>query len=298
MQSLLHNAFGALVGREGATLWDVKRLLQDDAFRAEVVADAEPYVQDFWLSTFPAFPKDAALPVIHRLDRFLRPTQLRCLFYPQSSFSVRDVLATGKILFLDLYGLSEGARLLLGQLMLSKFQMEIMRREVGASSTKPFYVFADEFQSFAGSAEETWRELLSRGRKYGLALTVAHQYPAQVPNAVRNEIFGNVGSVVSFKLGARGAGVLRQELLTKTEKGLEPLPATTLLELGVGEAVMRLGGGHAVTVKTPPPRKVVDPARAEVIIKASRARYGSTVEPIAFSGGAEPLPEEPETWLE
>ena len=296
MQVVLSNALGALIGREGATLWDVRRLLTDDAFRYEVAQSADAYIRDFWLTTYPDFPKGAALPILHRLDRFLRPAQLECLLYPQSSFSLRKAIASGKIVFVDLFGLSETNRIVIGQVLLSMFQLELMRREVGGAATAPFFLYCDEFQSFAGTAEQTWRELLSRGRKYGVGLTLAHQYPAQLPQGVRQEIFGNVGSMVSFKLGARDAKVLRSELLVPSEKGLTPIPATDLLERNVGEAVMRLAGGHAVVVKTPPPVAIPSPRRANKIVFSSRALYGAWGKPERFEGEA--IPDEPESFFE
>lgn len=205
MQPILQNAFALLVGRPGATLWDVtvKRLLTDAAFRNRVVGTAEdPYIREFWETTFPRFAKGADLPLLSRLDHFLRPPAVRrSLCHPMSSFSIRQALLQKKILLLDLFGLSEETRALLGQMLLSKFQIELMRRELAGGSPPTFYLYCDEFQTFAGFAEGVWRELLSRGRKYGLALTLAHQFPAQLPGALQEEIFGNVNSMISFALG-------------------------------------------------------------------------------------------------
>ena len=180
MQPILQNALGLLVGQPDMTLWEVKRLLEDKAFRDEMVQkNSDEYIQGFWLDTYPRYSKGADVPIINRLDQFLRPPAIRkTLCHPQSSFSIRKALTEGQILFIDLFGLSEENRLLLGQMILSKFQL-LMRRELAGGSHKPFYLYADEFQSFAGVAQGTWRELLSRGRKYGLCLTLAHQFPAQ-----------------------------------------------------------------------------------------------------------------------
>ena len=95
MQPILQNAFGALVGRPGATLTDVKRLLTDEAFRYEVSTSvADEYVREFWRDTYPRFPRGTDLPILNRLDRFLRPQAIRkTLCVPESSFSIRDVLA-------------------------------------------------------------------------------------------------------------------------------------------------------------------------------------------------------------
>lgn len=296
MQVVLANAVGALVGREGATLWDVRRMLIDDAYRMQIAQDADPYVREFWLSTFPDFPRGSALPIVHRLDRFLRPKDLQCLLHPRSSFSIREAIDQGKLIFIDLFGLSEMNRRVIGGLLLSKFQHELMRREAGSAGTAFFALYTDEFQSFAGHAGATWRELLSRSRKYGVGLTVAHQYPAQLPQEVRQEIFGNVASMVSFRVGAKDANLLRHELLVPSEKGIGPLEAPKLLERSVGEAVMRLGGGHAVVVKTPPPFHAPMNQAANLIAR-SRARYGTTAPPVQPADLGETVAE-PESFFE
>lgn len=282
MQPIIQNAFAALVGRPGMTLWEVKRLLEDAAFRKDVVqAVDDPYVRAFWLETYPRYPKGADLPIVNRLDQFLRPPAIRkTLCHPESSFSIRDALAEGQILFLDLFGLSEENRLLIGQMLLSKFQLELMRRELSVSgSHTPFYLYADEFQSFAGVSEGVWRELLSRGRKYGLSLTLAHQYPAQLPTGLQDEILGNVNSIVAFGLGGKDAQVMRREFLQKSsgrQNGLEPVPASALIELATGEAYAKFAGGHAIKLLTPPPMRIDNAYRAEEVVAASWEQYAAS----------------------
>jgi hypothetical protein len=275
MQPILQNAFAVLVGRPDATLWDVKRLLTDPAFRDRIVTTtADPYIREFWETTFPRFAKGADLPLLTRLDHFLRPPAVRrCLCHPVSSFSIRAALREGKVLLLDLFGLSEETRAVVGQMLLSKFQIELMRRELSGGSPPTFFLYCDEFQTFAGFAEGVWRELLSRGRKYGLALTLAHQFPAQLPGALQEEIFGNVNSMVSFGLGSKDAQVMRKEFLTMGDKGVVPLPVEELLELGVGEAYAKLAGGKAVKLSMPAPVQVGSFAESREVISQSWVRY-------------------------
>lgn len=281
MQPIIQNAFAALVGQPGMTLWEVRVLLEDAGFRKKVVESIDdPYVRSFWLDTYPRYPKGADLPIINRLDQFLRPPAMRrTLCHPESSFSIRDALTRGQILFLDLFGLSEENRQLIGQMLLSKVQLELMRREVSMSiPPKPFYLYADEFQSFAGVSEGTWRELLSRGRKYGLALTLAHQYPAQLPTGLQDEILGNVNSFVSFALGGKDAQVMRREFLQPGRSGLEQVPASALIDLSPGEAYAKFAGGHAIRINTPPPIKIKNLYRAEELTTASWGRHQSNKE--------------------
>lgn len=300
MEPILQNAFAALVGREGATFWDVRRIVTDPLFRREATESADPYVRSFWRDTYPRFPEGAALPILSRLDQFLRPpTVRRAICRKESSFSFRRVLREKKILFVDLSGLSEETRLLLGQMVLSKFALELIRRERGASDAEDFYLHCDEFQSFAGVSEGLWRELLSRGRKYGLALTLANQYPGQLPVPLQQEIFGNVNSLVAFALGRKDADAVRKELLvrrvSKGEEKIEPVPAESLLELPVGRAIAKYGGGRAVRLSMPRPLRASN-KQTERIMRESWQKYQRPEEP---SDQGEPLvAKEPESFLE
>src|SRR5206468_2982212 len=142
----------------------------------------DPYVREFWLDVYPRFPEGASLPILSRLDQFLRPQMIRkSLCRPLSSFSLREAIAGKKVILVDLSGLSEEAQVLFGEVILSKIQLELMRRERDKGGGEEFFLYCDEFQSFSGDSERVWRELLSRGRKYGLALTLANQYPGQLP---------------------------------------------------------------------------------------------------------------------
>ena len=306
MKPLLQNMLAALVGQRGVTLFDIKRLVDDEHFRSEVLRDADSYVRDFWLETYPRYPKGAAVPIVNRLDRFLRTPKLRrTLCNPAPGLSIRRALAENKILFLDLFGLNDEQLLLMGQLLLSKFQLELLRREVSGSDAQPYFVYCDEFQSFAGMSPGLWRALLSRGRKYGLALTLANQYPGQLPAGLRDEIFGNVNSLVAFELGAGDANVVRRELLqrevTKGKSELVPVPAVDLLDLSIGEAVVKLGGGKAVQIETLPPL-AIERETARAVARRSWQRYGSPeIEraaatlpqpPAAYQSAEPPLPVE------
>jgi hypothetical protein len=282
MTPIIGNAFACLTGRPGATLWDVKRLLEDATFRKEVV-DSIPddYQREFWINTFPQFPKGSHLPIVNRLDQFLRPLQVRqALCHPESGFSVRRALDEGQLLLFDLSGLAPDSMLLLGQMLLSKFQLELMRRErLTQEERRPFYLYADEFQTFAGVSEGTWRELLSRGRRYGLALTLAHQYPSQLPEGLRDEIFGNVASLVAFGLSAHDAQVVRKELLELPllPVDAQPVSLEALVTLRTGEAITRLGsGGYGLKLRAADPVAQPKAWRGERTREMSWRRFGTS----------------------
>lgn len=287
MGPILGNAFAILTGRLATTLWDLKRLLEDRHFREMVAAETEDqYLREFWLRTYESYPKGSHLPVINRLDQFLRPVPLRrALTHPISSFSIRTCLARGHILFFDLSSLAPDAMLLLGQMLLSKFQLELMRREnVPAKDRLPFYLFADEFQTFSGVAEGTWRELLSRGRRYGLALSLGNQFPGQLPQALRDEIFGNVASMVALNLGSKDAQAVRGEFLELPHDGgpAQPIAPAALVGLRVGQGVARLGGGaFALRVNCSLPPVQHFQTWGQTVRNISWKIYGVTREPDA-----------------
>jgi hypothetical protein len=287
----------------------VKRLLEDPAYQKEIAASVlDDYARDFWLKTYPSFPKGSHLPLMNRLDQFLRPLPVRrALCHPESSFSIRRALAEGQILFFDLSGLAPDSMLLLGQMLLAKFQLELMRREaVPQEQRESFYLYADEFQTFAGVAEGTWRELLSRGRRYGLALTLAHQYPSQLPTGLQDEIFGNVASIVSFNVAAKDAQTMRKEFLepplTMSLADAQPVALETLVALRPGRAVARLGGGaFAVALRTATPLAQLPAGRGARVQAASWERWGTApvlAETQARGGRQQRTPETGDEFLE
>ncbi len=308
MSPILANAFACLTGRPEATLWDVKRLLEDAPYRNEIAHSMpDQYLRDFWLTTYPSYPKGSHLPIVNRLDQFLRPIPVRrALCHPESSFSIRRALASGQILFFDLSGLAPDNMLLLGQMLLSKFQLELMRREnIPQEARRPFYLYADEFQTFAGVAEGTWRELLSRGRRYGLALTLVHQFPSQLPQGLQDEIFGNVASLVAFNLSAKDAMAVRKEFLEDPMSGdpARPISLEALVALRPGHAVARLGGGaFALPLRTMEPLEEPLAWRGEKIRDVSWKTYSVSAlthpSPRPSVAGPQHAPKDSEDFLE
>jgi hypothetical protein len=311
MSPILASAFACLTGRPGATLWDVKRLLDDPGYRKEIAESVlDDYLREFWLKTYPSYPKGSHLPIVNRLDQFLRPIPVRrALCHPESSFLIRRALAEGQILLFDLSGLAPDSMLLLGQMLLAKFQLELMRREsIPQGARRPFYLYADEFQAFSGVAEGTWRELLSRGRRYGLALTLAHQYPSQLPQGLQDEIFGNVASIVAFGLSAKDAQAVRKEFLEEpldrlTLKPAQPVPLERFVALRPGQAMARLGGGaFALPLQTLAPLREPPVAHGETIRRISWETYGAppSAGPQAglSAGGARGAPKDQADFLE
>lgn len=301
--AILSNAFSVLVGRRGATLWSVIRILEDEEYRAALLAEVDdPYLLDFWTKIFPSYPAGAALPIANRLNQFLRLPQLRAaLCHPISSFSIREALAEDRILLLDLSGLDPDATRLVGQMLLSKFQIELMRRErVPEAMRNSMHVYVDEFHAFADSAEGTWRELLARGRRYGLALHLFTQHPNQLPRSLQHEIFGNVSSVIALNLSAGDAATVRRELLVAAPGDVvKPVAADEFVSLPVGEGFARLGSGAcALRTRFSPPIDRPDTAAGGRVRAISWETYAApplppqsvTTPPVQIGTGTEATP--------
>jgi hypothetical protein len=150
--------------------------------------------------------------VQNKVGQFLAAPLLRhILAQPKSTINMQDIMDNSKILLVNLSKgrIGEDSSSLLGAMIISSIQFAAMRRVAQPENErKPFFLYADEFQSFATS---TFANILSESRKYRLGLVLAHQYISQLPEDVREAIFGNVGSLVSFTIGPDDARFLERE---------------------------------------------------------------------------------------
>jgi len=290
MGPTLANGLAVLVDRPGTTLWDIRRLLEDDHFRENVLASAtDPYALNFWRTVYPTYPRGSATPLANRLDETLRSPALRRALSQPDGFSMRDVLAKGRILLVDLGRLDPQSMAIIGQVVVSRLQLELLRREVQSSAERrTFYLYCDEFQTFT-AAEAGWREALSRGRRYGLALAVGHQHCSQIPRAVLDEILGNVGTILAFSIGAKDGDLIRKELLYNAgqDQGLKPVPLEALVHQPVGSALARFGSSAcAIRLRVTPPIKTLPREVGERVREASWQKFGcvsveSEIDPVA-----------------
>ena len=292
MEQILRQGLYLLIRIPGTTLLDFERLLdrQDDSFRIwalSQVRDAE--AERFWRHTYPAYPKDAHLPLVSRLGRFLRPRVVRSLLCVPGCLNVRSAMDQGKVL---LFNLSDGLlgasnAELLGQLVVSKLQMAAMSRaDAPKDARRPFSVYLDEFQTFCGVASTSYERILSRARKYGLNLVLAHQQTGQIPEHLMREILGNVATVVCFNVSASDAKRLGREMIGEVDGEPVPLDPRELLSLRVGEAWCRIARNVFFLRTHPAPDH--GPARVrEEVVRRSRLRYGvERQEPLAIPAPA------------
>jgi len=217
LEHILRNSVLTLLQYPKASLLDIEPLLTDADFRNEVLR----YVTDkalanFWYKEFygmsPHFRAEAIAPIINKVGLFQTHPILRSIFgQHSSSFNFADVMNTKKIFIANLSKgiLGEDCTQLLGSLFITQFQTAALGRTKQPIDTRtPFFLFIDEMHSFITLS---FADILAEARKYGLSLFLAHQYIEQLSEPIRAAIFGNVGTLISFRIGAADARVLEQE---------------------------------------------------------------------------------------
>lgn len=211
LEYILRYSLLALLDYPDATMLDITRILTDKKFRSEVLKYVDdPVVRTFWTIEFASwndkFAAEAVAPVLNKVGAFTaNPLVRNIIGQPKSSFNIRQIMDERKILIVNLSrGLvGEDNASLLGALLVTKIQLAAMSRaDIPAEQRHPFYLYVDEFQNFA---TDSFATILSEARKYGLNLTVANQYIAQMSVEVKDAVFGNVGSTVAFRMGADDA---------------------------------------------------------------------------------------------
>lgn len=280
MQYILQNTLFALLEYPGATIIDVNRMLVNKAFRADVVKYiTDPVVSSFWNEEFAnygdRYTQEATPAIQNKIGQFVSNPLIRnILGQPKSTFDMRKMMDERKIVIINLSKgrMGEANAALLGSMLVIKVYLAALTRAEESAKTiaslPPCYFYVDEFQNVVNEAFES---ILSEARKYKLCLTIANQYIEQMPEEVRNAVFGNVGSTVIFRVGPMDA------------QFLEPVFAPTfvpedMVGLGRGEIYLTLmidGVGSApFSARTLPPIEEPGVSFREDIIKYTRATYG------------------------
>ncbi len=217
LEYILRSTILALLAYGRATLLGVPRMYVDREFRAKVVARVtDPVVGTFWTEEFERyaqqFRNEAVAPIQNKIGQFLAAPLIRNIIgQVRSTIDLRQVMDRGRILLLNLAKgrIGEDNAALLGAMMVTKLQLAAMSRiDQPESERRDFHLYVDEFQDFA---TESFAGILSEARKYRLCLVIAHQYVGQLEDAVREAVFGNVGTIVSFRVGAEDAETLGEE---------------------------------------------------------------------------------------
>lgn len=213
----VRNAMLTAMSDEGSTFVEVMRILTDSQFVAELLPKVtDPIVRRYWtdqIAQTADFHKSEVLDyIVSKFGRFVTNKMIRNIIgQSQSSFSFRDVMDSGKILLINLAKgeIGEENSNFLGLVLVPRILMAAMsRQDVPEDKRRDFYLYVDEFQNFA---TPDFAQILSEARKYRLNLTVANQFIGQVEEEVKNAVFGNVGTIISFRVGVTDASYLAHE---------------------------------------------------------------------------------------
>ncbi len=215
LEHILRYTLLALLDRPNTTLLDISRLLTDKEFRKETLEYCKDVtVLQFWKHEFGQWNEkqvnESIAPVLNKVGAFTANPIIRNIIgQPKSSFDIRKIMDEGKILVVNLSKglIGEDNASILGSFLVTKVQLAAMSRSdiPDVANRRPFYLYVDEFQNFA---TDSFSVILSEARKYGLNLTVANQYVAQMTDSVRDAVFGNVGTTISFRVSADDAPML------------------------------------------------------------------------------------------
>ena len=207
----------ALLDVPGSTVLGITKMLSDIRYRQEVIAQIQdPLVKKFWTTEFSGwneqFSGEAITPIINKIGQFIANPIIRNIVgQTKSSIRIDEIINGEKILIANfaIGKLGEENSALLGAMFITKlWQAAVARASLSEEDRKDTFLYIDEFQNFATSA---FGNILSEARKYRLNLTVAHQFMQQLPEEVRSTIFGNVGSIISFRIGGEDAAILEKE---------------------------------------------------------------------------------------
>lgn len=276
LEYILRNVILTLLEAPGATLVDILALLSNPDYRKKVVSQlADPVLKDFWEKEYAKMPDrlkaEAISPIQNKVGQFVTSKMIRNIIgKTKSSIDLENIMNEGKILILNLSQgkLGEDNTSLLGAMLITQLQLAAMNRSfIKEHDRKDFFLYVDEFQNFATNS---FIKILSEARKYRLSLTLANQYIEQLDEDIRRAIFGNVGTLMSFVVGARDAYVLSKEYG-------EIYTENDLVSLGKFEAVLKLSidgmTSSPFPAKTLPPPALKNDNR-DTIIRLSKEKYG------------------------
>lgn len=284
MEHIFRNALLLLLEVPGTSLVSLLRLLSDGKYRNTLIAKAEdPVVRAFWQREFaglpPKFQAEALAPLQNKIGHFVSSPLLRhILGQSKSSLDLRKTMDDGKILLVNLSKgrIGDDASALLGSFLVTALQLAAMSRaDVPEDQRRDFFLYVDEFQNYA---TDSFATILSEARKYRLGLTVANQYLAQMDEATLAAVFGNIGTLIAFQVGAQDAEILAEQF------GGD-LQTQDLLTLPRFQAYVRLliegMPSKPFSMQTMPPLSLRrDPLRPDIIRRSSRRRYARPLEKV------------------
>lgn len=280
LEYILRNAVMALLDYPGSTLLGVMRILVEKDYREKVVEKIkDPVVKSFWVNEYTKWNdrvlQEVISPIQNKVGQFLSNFLIRNIVgQVKSTIDLRDIMDNKKILILNLSKgrIGEDTMQLLGSMIVTKIYMAAMSRvDISEKERQDFYLYVDEFQNFA---TDSFADILSEARKYRLNLVVAHQYIEQLPENVQAAVFGNVGTLICFRVGAADAERLVLEFTPFfTEEDLVNLPAFAIyLKLMIDG----VSSDPFSAATLPPLFEDYRTGNREKVIKVSRERYSNS----------------------
>jgi len=272
----------ALLDTPGTTVLSILKMLSDKNYRQMIVANIDDsVVKNFWVNEFAGwsekFDSEAIMPLLNKVGQFVSTSLIRNIIgQPKNKIDFRDIMDNQKILLCKVSkgALGEENCGLLGAMIVTKIQQAAMSRmDTPEEERKDFYLYCDEFQYFA---TDTFAEILSEARKYRLNVTMAHQYMGQLSDLVKTTVFGNVGSMINFRVGAEDAAYLEQEYTPRFN-------VRDIINLGVREMYIKMSvdgqirdAFSARTINVPNPKKDL----TKEILDFSRKTYARPVKEV------------------
>jgi hypothetical protein len=275
LEHILHAVCASLVAHGGQTVLGIHRILTDPVYREKVTCRLkDPFLRSFWEGEFDKysseFASEAIAPVLNKVGRLAMSPMLRNIIgQPASGFDPAFMMDNRRIFIANLSKglIGEEKSNLLGSILTAKFQLAAMARAGRPESEREdFMLYIDEFHNFT---TESFASILEEARKYRLCLTLAHQHMGQLPERIRSAVLGNVGSIISFRVGSTDAEILAKEFD-------EEFPARQFTELA----------NHTVCAKLLVNRETTQPfigwtqpeinaryGRKDIIARRSRERH-------------------------
>ena len=279
MEYILNNILLALIEYPDSSLLGVNRMLADKNYRDMVINQVtDPAVRAFWLDEFAKYTdrymQEAGAAIQNKIGQFVSSPIIRNIIgQTKSSFDIRQLMDSKKIVIMNLSKgrMGENNASLLGGMLITKIYLAAMSR-ASANPTQlatlpHFYFYVDEFQSFVN---ESFANILSEARKYKLNLTIAHQYVEQMPEEVRDAVFGNVGTTIAFRVGPLDAELLEKVFAPK-------FLVEDIVNLGRNQIYLSLMidgiGSPPFSARTLPPFPIPAVSYREEILAFSRNTY-------------------------
>ncbi len=278
MEYILNNCILALLEYPESTLLGINRMLSDKIYREEVVNNvSDPAVKSFWTNEFAKysdkFSTEASAAIQNKVGQFISNPLIRNIIgQPKSSFDIRDLMDGKKILLMNLSKgrIGEENSRLIGAMLITKIYLAAMSRvDIPENEREDFFLYVDEFQNFAN---DSFKDILAEARKYKLNLILAHQYIAQMEESIQEAVFGNVGTIITFRVGASDAESLENEFAPEFD-------IQDIVGLGFGSIYLKLMidgmSSRPFSAGTLPPIKIAGKTFEEKIIEESRQQYAT-----------------------